>query len=123
MQLNWFCAKGGKFNNVTEKAGVYIISTLQDSDNKYEVKYVGRTKNLKHRANEHWSDSQSNEKLKKHIDKGYTMKFNYAKVDRQSDREGIELYLYKLYKPIFNQDTPDATKEIRVNTPNVRKAL
>ena len=51
------------------------------------------------------------------------MKFNYAKVDRQSDREGIELYLYKLYKPIFNQDTPDATKEIRVNTPNVRKAL
>ena len=81
MELNWKkCNPTDGFDNVSEKAGVYMISTKQQVDGAYEVKYVGQASNIKKRAKGHWSDNEQNRELKKHIARGYTMKFNYAEV-------------------------------------------
>ena len=51
VKLYWKkCDPKTDFETVLGKAGVYIISTLQKSDDKYEVKYVGQASNLKERA-------------------------------------------------------------------------
>ena len=51
--LNWNKATPPNFNSVPEDAGIYVISTLQDIDNMYEVKYVGQTNNLQTSAKKH----------------------------------------------------------------------
>ena len=106
MSLKWYKVEKMVFDNVPEEEGIYIISTKQSSDDKYEVKYVGQASDLKGRANEHWSDNEENEELKEHIGKKYAMKFSYAKVQSQNNRDGYEKFLYFEYDPIFNKIEP-----------------
>lgn len=120
MKLEWKFAKGNSFENVPNKAGVYIISTKQ-TDDTFIVKYVGKASDLKSRADQHWSENEENKELKHHIAQGYYTKFSYAQVGVEEDRSGIELYLYNLYNPKYNKNSPSAKKEIEVNTPIVRK--
>jgi len=120
MDISWYKAVPPNFDSVPEKPGVYVISTLQKEDDKYEVKYVGKAANLHERANQHWSDSEENESLKKHIQKGYSMKFSFAEVSAEKDRDGIESFLYSTYLPIFNDQEPQSSP-IVINLPDVRK--
>jgi excinuclease UvrABC nuclease subunit len=120
MAISWRKAMPPNFDSVPDKAGVYVISTLQKEDDEYEVKYVGKATNLRERAGQHWSDSEGNENLRKHIKQGFPMKFSYAEVSREQDRDGIEAYLYSAYSPILNDQTPQS-KPIVADLPNVRK--
>lgn len=115
------CKPETGFKNVSEKAGVYIISTKQEVDGQYEVKYVGQASNLKERAQQHWSKNEQNIELKNHIAKGYAMKFSYAELPFQSERDGVELFLFKHFDPVYNKCTPSAKTSLSCDLPEVRK--
>lgn len=122
LKLEWKkCDPETEFKNVSEKAGVYIISTKQKIDGEYEVKYVGQASNLKERAQQHWSRNEQNTELKNHIANRYAMKFSYAELPSQSDRDGVELFLFKHFDPMYNKCTPSAKTSITCNLPGVRK--
>lgn len=122
VKLYWKkCDPNADFEPVPEKAGVYIISTKQQVDNKYEVKYVGQASNLKERAQQHWSKNEQNTELKKHIANGYAMQFSYAELPSQYERDGVELFLFKHFEPKYNKCTPPAKTSLTCNLPEVRK--
>jgi excinuclease UvrABC nuclease subunit len=108
---------------VPEKAGVYIISTSQEVDHSFVVKYVGQAANLRERTNEHWSKKEPNKELKEHIAEKYIMKFNYSEIESKSDRDGMELYIRELYDPPFNHNRPAGTTAIVCTVPDVRKHI
>ena len=119
--IKWSKATPPDFDNVPEMAGIYVISTLQNTDNEYEAKYIGQTNNLQTRAKKHWSTSEENKDLKDHIAKGYIMKFSYSKVSLSQDRDGMELYLYNTYDPPYNFNSPPGETTIQCNLPAVRR--
>jgi excinuclease UvrABC nuclease subunit len=120
--LKWRYVEPPKFSSVPEKPGVYIISTRQESDHQYEVKYIGQTANLHVRAKEHWSKKEPNKELSEHIEKHYIMKFNYALVDSTTDRNGMLSYMLDIFQPQFNRSSfrPDAPI-VKCTVPGVRK--
>jgi hypothetical protein len=120
MKLNWRKCTPPAFDNIPDKAGVYIVSTIQKSDNRYEAKFIGKTLNLKTAAIQLWSEAEANKGLKTHISKGYRMKLSYAEVDKAPDREGIESFLINTLKPAFNGKKMPIKTPILVNLPNVR---
>ena len=119
--LTWKIAVPPKFNKVPEKPGIYIISTQQEIDHEYEIKYVGHTDNLLNRVNQHWSQEETNKELKDHIAEDYIMKFNYSLVDSISGREGMVLYMYNHFKPPFNHTPPLESSIVKCTVPAVRK--
>ena len=121
--LKWKYAEPPRFNSVPEKAGIYIISTRQELDHAYEVKYIGETENLRTRVNEHWSKSEPNKELREHITEHYLMKFNYAEVESKSEREGMVLYMYNIYDPPFNKSAPQVEEPVKCTQPSVRKFI
>ena len=122
LKLEWKeCKPETEFKNVSEKAGVYIISTKQAVDGQYEVKYVGQASNLKERAQQHWSKNEQNTELKNHIANGYAMKFSYAELASQYERDGVELFLFKYFNPVYNKCTPPAKTSLTCDLPEVRK--
>ncbi len=121
MNLDWYKTNGGEFSNTPSYSGVYIISTKQKIDDQFEVKYVGQADNIQERAKQHWSNDEENTELKNHIAKGYIMKFSYAEVSKQLDRDNIELFLYKKFDPIYNKNTPPGSKILECSLPDVRK--
>ena len=122
--LQWKKTDPPKFDNVPEKPGIYIISTRQEVDGQYEVKYIGQTDNLRSRANEHWSKKETNTELKAHLAEEYAMKFNYAEVALKPDREGMLLYMHQVYDPPFNPKAPLGEKVVKCTLPeSVRKQI
>jgi len=119
--LKWKIAEPPNFRIVPEKAGVYIISTMQEDDHQFEVKYIGQADNLHGRAAEHWSKHEKNDKLKAHIAEKYIMKFNYAEVESRSDRDGMVLYMSKIFDPPLNLNAPPDTDLVKCTVPGVRK--
>ena len=115
--LQWKKTDPPKFENVPEKAGVYIISTRQEVDGQYEVKYIGQTDNLRSRVNEHWSKKETNSELKAHLAEDYVMKLNYTEIASKADREGILLYMYQVYDPPFNHKPPPGQNVIKCALP------
>ena len=121
--LKWMMTEPPNFRNVPEKPGVYIISTRQQVDHAYEVKYVGQADNLRARANEHWSKKELNKDLREHIAQDYAMKFNYSEVSDPEHRDGIELYMYNYYKPPFNTKPPPGETVVKCLLPGVRRSM
>ena len=125
--LKWKIAVPPKFNKIPDKPGIYILSTIQEVDQKYEVKYVGHADNLRVQAEEHWSKTESNKKLKDHIAEKYMMKLNYSLIESKEDREGMVLYLLKFFTPPFNvdfdKDAPTDKPVVKCTVPAVRKYL
>ena len=119
--LKWKFAEPPNFKSVPEKAGIYIISTRQEVDKAYEVKYVGQAENLRTRANDHWSKKEPNQELREHIAEDYIMKFNYSEIDSKSDRDGMELYMHQIYDPPYNRKTPPGETVVKCTLPGVRK--
>ena len=121
VELEWKSVIPPDFEGIPDKAGIYIISTLQKTDDKYEVKYVGQTDNLYVRAKEHWSRHEKNERLKKHISEKFVMKLCFSPVESRKDREGLVLYLYHLFDPFFNNTSPPGETAIKCCLPMVRR--
>ena len=122
--LKWKKTEPPKFENVPEKAGIYIISTRQEADHQYEVKYIGQTDNLRTRADEHWSKNEKNAELKAHLAEKYVMKLNYAEVASKQDRQGMLLYMHQVYDPPFNPKAPPGDNVIQCTLPeSVRKHI
>jgi excinuclease UvrABC nuclease subunit len=120
MKLNWRKCAPPAFDNIPEKPGVYILSTIQRSDDRYEAKFVGKAADLKASITQHWSDKEASKALKTHISKGYRMKVSYAEVEKTTDREGIEVFLIKTLKPAFNGKKVPTIAPLTVNLPAVR---
>lgn len=117
--MEWYKVTDRNFSVIPEKSGVYIISTLQKVDNKYAVNYVGQSKNLHERIVKHFSPSEENEQLKKHLAMRYGTKVNWAYVD-ESQLDGVEHFLCRCFKNLFNKNTPPGEKNIECNLPDVR---
>ena len=49
------------------------------------------------------------------------MKFSYAESSSQSDRDGVELFLFKHFDPVYNKCTPSAKTSLTCDLPEVRK--
>ena len=70
---------------------------------------------LEDRLLDHLSDSEENECIKTKVAR-FICGYEYAEVAKQSDRDGIEKFLYDHYPPECNQVDPGGTP-IKVNLP------
>ena len=93
------------------KAGVYLYTTFSG-----EPMYVGKASDLEDRFADHLSKQEMNKELAKFLHTG-TAKLYYAEVSEEEKRAGIELYLFSLLKPRYNNNTPSAKHSIVVNLP------
>lgn len=119
MQITW-----SQFHNkysetevqkfVPTEAGVYLLWVKLKND-KWSCFYVGQTVDLEDRLLDHLSTGEENKCLRKHV-KEYVCGFEYAKIARQTDRDGVEKYLYDHYQPECNEVDPGG-KPIVVNLP------
>ncbi len=94
--------------------GIYLLCTKrQDGD--WVPFYVGKSDNLEKRLKDHLNPDEPNACIKRKVaNSGYI----YARVDSQTDRDGIEKYLYDIYDPDCNEKDPGG-KPIPVNLPIV----
>lgn len=105
--LVWLDVKEENFDNVPNKCGVYVIS-CKCKDDKYHVVYTGQSEDVQRRLKEHWSENETNEDLKKVIS-NYRSAFKgtYALVDKKSELDGCEKFLFDYYNPQFAERAPD----------------
>ena len=73
-------------------SGIYLL-WVQLKNEKWRCSYVGQADDLEDRLLNHLSKFEENECIKTKASK-YVCGFEYAKVSRESDREGIENFLY-----------------------------
>lgn len=99
---------------VPTNAGVYLL-WVKLKNGKWKCFYVGQASDLEDRLLDHLSTAETNKCIKNNVSQ-YICGFEYAKVSRQSDRDGIEKFLYDYYKPKCNQVDPGGTP-IEVNLP------
>jgi excinuclease UvrABC nuclease subunit len=111
--VTWESVDSTNLSQIPNKSGVYLIAYLR-SDNKYEVVYAGKADDLQNRTQQHFSDSETNEELKKFLQTQKTFRIWFAEVGKEDDRNGIESYLIAYYNPRFNTQQPTAA-QIKVN--------
>jgi excinuclease UvrABC nuclease subunit len=99
---------------VPKSAGVYLL-WVQLKSEKWRCDYVGQADDLERRLLEHMSDSEENDCIKEHV-KEHILNYMYATVPRQSDRDGVEKFLYDHYGPKCNVVDPGGDP-IEVNLP------
>jgi excinuclease UvrABC nuclease subunit len=99
---------------VPAESGIYLLWVKLINGN-WRCFYVGQADNLEDRLLQHLSSGEPNECIKKKVS-GYICGFEYAEVSKQSDRDGVEKYLYDHYSPECNQVDPGGTA-IEVNLP------
>ncbi len=109
-----------KLNEASAKSaptspGIYLL-WVELKNGKWRCFYVGQAGNLRKRLLEHLSDEEENECIKNNVSK-YSCGFEYAVVQSESDRDGIEKYLYDHFKPECNKISPPKVTPIQVNIP------
>lgn len=118
MELEW-----SSFRGLTEaivkaiapaSAGVYLL-WVQLKNKKWRCYYVGQAENLERRLLDRLSDGEANEGIKDNV-ANHTSSYECAQVGKQSDRDGIEKYLYDHYTPECNKADPGGTP-VEVNGP------
>ncbi|MFZ3138631.1 MAG: hypothetical protein WA126_14705 [Thermodesulfovibrionales bacterium] len=97
------------------KVQAYISLWVKLKNDKWRCYYVGQADDLKTRLIDHLSKNEENTCIKNNV-QDYVSGYEYAKVSRQSDRNGIEKYLYDNYKPSCNKQDPGGVP-IPVNLP------
>jgi len=100
--------------NASESAGVYLL-WVKLTNEKWRCFYAGQAKNIKQRLLDHLSKEEKNECIKTKVSK-YVCGFEFAIITKQSDRDGVEKYLYDHYKPECNQVDPGGDP-IEINLP------
>ncbi len=109
MELNWTKLNplnSEEVNKINEAAGVYRISHLDSSNNKYYVHYVGQAENLKERLGQHLLDTEVNSCCNKLL-KNYRCFFRACAISTQNNRDGAEVALYEKYSPTCVERIPD----------------
>lgn len=118
MNITW-----SKFYNLTnddiqkhvpKSARVYLL-WVKLQNGKWRCFYVGQADNLEKRLFDHTSDSESNGCIKTKVLKRVCW-FEYAKIGKQGDRNGIEKFFYDHFSPECNKSDPGGTP-IEVNLP------
>lgn len=99
---------------VPREAGIYLL-WVKLKNTRWSCFYVGQARNLETRLLEHLSSEEENECIEENVSK-YICGFEYAKISKESDRDGIEKYLYDCYSPECNKVDPGG-KAIEVNLP------
>lgn len=99
---------------VPAKAGVYVL-WVKLKNGKWRCFYVGQASDLRDRLLDHLSDDEENDCIKNNVTK-FNCGFEYAKVSKQSDRDGIEKFLYDHFKHECNKIDPGGSA-IEVNLP------
>jgi len=99
---------------VPTSSGVYLL-WVQLKSEKWRCYYVGQAQNLEDRLLSHTSAQEPNDCIKTNVSE-HISGYEYAKVAKQSDRDGIEKFLYDHYKPECNKSDPGGTA-IEVNLP------
>jgi len=90
---------------IPTESGVYLLWVKLAKSEKWRCFYVGQAKDLEKRLIEHLSANEENDCIKKKVAEK-VCGFEYAKVAKQNDRDGIEKYLYDHYKPECNVQDP-----------------
>lgn len=118
MQVEWSTFHNLNEENikkyVTTDSGIYLL-WVKLKNNKWRCYYVGKAENLERRLLEHLSYNENNKCIKNNI-QNHTSGYEYAKISKQSDRDGIEKFLYDYYKPECNEIDPGGYP-IPVNLP------
>jgi len=118
MQVTWATFQklnvGNIVKNVPESAGVYLL-WVQLKDEKWKCYYVGKAENLQARLLEHCSANEENDCIKNNV-QNHISGYEFAKISKQSDRDGIEKFLYDQYKTECNKQDPGG-EPISVNLP------
>ncbi len=99
---------------VPNAAGVYLLWVKLKNGN-WRCFYAGQTDDLKRRLLEHLNNNETNKCIKNKVT-NYIYGFEYAKVVKQTERDGIEKFLYDHYKPECNDKDP-GSEPIEVNLP------
>jgi excinuclease UvrABC nuclease subunit len=99
-------------NQVSEESGIYCLM-IPAEHNKVQFTYVGKAKNLRERLLQHLSDSEQNNCIKSKLKK--TFWFDIAIVKNESERKGIEKYIFDLLQPQCNEYSPEDVEPIKVN--------
>ena len=84
---------------VPENQGVYRL--IYHFDGKYYVFYVGESKNLQGRLNEHLMSSEPDSCIKKYLGQ-YTCYFRYIETKSEQDRKLIEEEQIDKFRPKCN---------------------
>jgi excinuclease UvrABC nuclease subunit len=118
MEIEWSVQHNHTTENVQsyapESSGVYILLVRKESG-KCKRYYIGQAKNLKERLLDHLAATEENECIKNKV-KDKVVGFRFAKVGRQSERDGIEKFLYDKIDPKCNKEDPGG-EPIVVNLP------
>lgn len=118
MQVEWSTFHNLNEENVkryvTVDSGVYLL-WVKLKNNKWQCYYVGKAENLERRLLEHLSYNENNKCIKINV-QNHISGYEYAKISKQSDRDGIEKFLYDYYKPECNEIDPGGYP-IPVNLP------
>lgn len=99
---------------VTSSAGVYLLWVKLKTD-KWRCYYAGQANDLEERLLAHLSTGEANTCIKDNVAK-YVSGYECAKVAKQSDRNGVEKFLYDHFKPECNRVDPGGSA-IEVNIP------
>lgn len=117
--LSWSKATKEQLAYIPCDAGVYVISVLLKSG-EYGVVYAGQSTDLKTRIGQHFSESETNTKLKDYLQNEFTFKVSYAKCDKYL-LDKIEKYLINFYKPFCNDKDGNGTETLECTLPNAKK--
>ena len=108
MQVTWSVFQelnqGNVRRNAPETAGVYRLWVKLMSE-QWMCFYVGKAEDLQSRLVEHCSVNEENDCIKNNV-QNHTSGYEFAKVAKRSDRDGIEKFLYDRYKPECNRQDP-----------------
>lgn len=120
--ITWFYVDGGKFDNVQNKPGVYLITVtcIGEKPNDYVI-YSGQSVDMHKRCLDHWASSEPNKELADAIKKyNSIIKVYYVYVD-EKNLDGCERYLFNCFSPQLQERKPDVDPiEIKL-PPEVRK--
>lgn len=118
MQVKWSTFKHLTEDNIRTyaptSAGVYLLWVQLESE-KWRCYYVGQAQDLEDRLLAHISDNERNDCIKDHVSK-HINGYEYASVAKQTDRDGVEKFLYDHFKRECNKIDPGGTP-IEVNLP------
>lgn len=109
MQLEWtglISLTETGISKITEVAGVYRLSYLNQEDNTCYVYYVGQAENLNSRLTQHLLGNDTNPCCNKYLE-NYRCYFRAAALSTQPERDGAEVALYEHFgHPICVEKVP-----------------
>ncbi len=118
MRIEWLTFRRLTDENVNayvaRESGVYLLWVQLKNDN-WRCYYAGQADDLERRLLEHLSINEENKCIRENV-RDYVSGYECAVIARQSDRDGVEKFLYDHYKPECNEVDPGGIP-LEVNLP------